>query len=80
MVGTEAEFRPLETLPCTVPSSFRRRWERLAGKAGTSYRAAVELKCLECCCWQRAEAKSCQITGCALWGLNRRIFRTRCEP
>ena len=29
---------------------------------------AVRLKCIECCGWDRAEARRCQITSCALWG------------
>ena len=74
MESVEAKFHPLETLPDDVPRSYRRRWERLATTAASSYRAAVELKCLDCCAWQRAEAKHCEITGCPLWALSSRIF------
>ena len=71
----ESKFAPLATLPADVPKSYRGRWERLAVQATTSYRAGVELKCLECCCWDRSEAKLCEITGCPLWALSGRIFR-----
>lgn len=29
-------------------------------------RAAIALKCLDCCCWQRAEVAACEITECSL--------------
>ncbi len=67
-------FQPLRTLPSGAPGSKRRRWGRLAACATTSYRDAVELKCLECCSWERSEAKRCDITGCPLWAVGRRIF------
>ncbi len=70
----DSGFEPLATLPRDAPRSYRHRWERLANEARTSYRAAVELKCLECCSWQRAEVKRCDITGCPLWALSCRIF------
>ena len=72
--AAESKFQPLATLPRDVPGSYRRRWERLATQATTSYRAAVELKCLECCCRERTEVKRCDITGCPLWALSCRIF------
>lgn len=31
--------------------------------------AAIRIKCLECCCWQKAEVTRCEIRGCALWAL-----------
>ena len=27
----------------------------------------IRLKCLDCCCWQRAEVRLCPATHCALW-------------
>jgi hypothetical protein len=72
--AAEAEFQPLATLPRDAPQSYRRRWERLAFKAGTSYRPAVELACLSCCCWERTVVKRCGIVGCPLWALRGRIF------
>lgn len=78
--ASDDEFEPLRTLPSGVPGSKRRRWGRLADRATTSYRDAVELKCLECCCWERAEAKRCDITGCPLWAVGGRIFGRDTPP
>ena len=72
--STGAEFQPLATMPADVPKAHRRYWEKLATQATTSYRAAVTLRCLDCCAWDRPEAVRCEITGCPLWALNRRIF------
>ncbi len=67
-------FQPLSTMPKDAPERWRHHWERLAHRASTQYRAAVVLKCCECCAWDRAEVKACAIRGCPLWALNRRIF------
>ncbi len=67
-------FQPLFNLPENVPRRWRSHWRKLADQAATSYRAAVELKCLECCAWQRTEARSCEIRGCPLWAVSQRIF------
>ena len=67
-------FQPLSNLPENVPRRWRSHWRKLADQAATSYRAAVELKCLECCAWQRTEARSCEIRGCPLWAVSQRIF------
>jgi hypothetical protein len=68
---SEGRFSPLATCPEQSADRFRRRAER----AATSYRAAVELKCLECCAWERPEVKRCEIVGCPLWSLSRGIFQ-----
>lgn len=48
----------------STPEEFK----PLAAKvSGGSMKAAIRLKCLECCCWQRKEANECQIKTCALW-------------
>ena len=70
-----AGFDALRTMPRDVPRKSRQRWERLAGRCRTSHVAAIELKCLECCAWDRPEVKRCEISGCPLWAANRRIFR-----
>ena len=67
-------FQPLSNLSQDVPRRWRKHWLKLADRASTSYRAAVELKCLECCAWQRTEARRCEIRRCPLWALSRRIF------
>ncbi len=69
-------FQPLSSLPENVPRRWRSHWLKLAGQAATSYRAAVELKCLDCCAWQRTEARRCEIRGCPLWAVSARIFAT----
>jgi hypothetical protein len=70
-----SRFQPLASLPQNVPRRWRGHWLKLADRATTSYRTAVELKCLECCAWQRTEARRCEIQGCPLWAVNRRIFQ-----
>jgi len=67
-------FRPTATMPKSATPDRRRRWERLGTRAARSYRAAVELHCLDCVCWYRTEARGCAISTCSLWALNRRIF------
>jgi len=67
-------FQPLSNLPQNLPQRWRNHWRKLADQAATSYRSAVELKCLDCCAWQRTEARSCEIRGCPLWAVSRRIF------
>jgi hypothetical protein len=69
-----SEFQPLSSLPENVPRRWRSHWLKLAGLAASSYRAAVQLKCLDCCAWQRTEARRCEIRGCPLWAVSGRIF------
>jgi hypothetical protein len=69
-------FLPLSNLPQDVPRRWRNHWLKVADRAATSYRAAVELKCLECCAWQKTEARTCEIRGCPLWAVGKRIFGT----
>ena len=64
---------PLATCPEDRADRFRRR----AKLAATSQRAAIELKWLECCAWDRPGAKRCQIVSFPLWALSRGIFRRR---
>lgn len=68
------DFRPVGLLPARVPKRWRDYWVKLGEEAHHRYRAAVELKCVECCAWDRVEAKACDIVTCPLWALNRRIF------
>jgi len=79
--GVRSGFQPLSSLPENVPRRWRSHWLKLGGLAATSYRAAVELKCLDCCAWQRTEAQGCEIRGCPLWAVSGRIFgrSSRCE-
>jgi hypothetical protein len=65
-----ARFEPLATCPKTK----RGRYAARAARAHVGFRAAVELKCLDCVSWERPEATRCQIRTCALWAANRSIF------
>ncbi len=75
-----SRFQPLFSLPQAVPRRWRDHWLKVADRADTSYRAAVELKCLDCCAWQRAEAQRCEIRGCPLWAVRERIFGRSTRP
>ena len=57
-----------------APERAKARYEKTASRAQQQPMAAIKLKCLGCCAWEYAEAKQCQISTCALWALNRRIF------
>ena len=67
----EDGFQPL----AMCPAEERQRYQRRAQLAGEqSMRAAIELKCIDCCGWSRPEAASCEIRTCPLWRMNRRVF------
>jgi hypothetical protein len=73
---TEANSR-VEEILATCPPEKRDRYRERARRAARdgknrSYRSAVGLKCLECCCWNAAEVSKCKVRGCALWGLRRK--------
>lgn len=55
----------------TCPVERRGVFEILARKAPKSRAAAIKLKCFECCAWDRAEARGCEISSCALYAWNR---------
>ncbi len=65
-----AGFEPL----ATCPKSKRTRYGARGARAHVGFRAAVELKCLDCVSWDRPEATRCQIRKCPLWAANRSIF------
>lgn len=61
-------YNPLET----CPKALRYRYEKTAARAQAGERQkAILLKCLECCCWEQAEVKRCEIRGCPLWRFSR---------
>jgi len=62
-------YDPLGT--CTPEQQAKYEKVALRAAAG-SLPAMVRLKCLECCCWNSAEVKRCEITRCALWARARR--------
>ena len=57
-----------------IPEELRARLRKQAMEAPTSYRAAVMLKCLDCCAWDRKEVKRCHITACSLHAIRDRLF------
>ena len=65
-----AGFEPL----AMAPSRAAARYEKPASLAQQQPRAAIKLKCLDCCGWEYSEAKRWEIRTCPLWALNRRIF------
>ena len=60
-----------------APPKAVRRYRRLCERVHREAMAGVKAKCLDCCAWEYAEAKSCEIKTCPLWALNRRIFHRR---
>lgn len=52
-----------------VPVEFKPLAEKVAGG---SLKAAVKLKCLDCCCWQMAEVRKCSMVNCPLYGFLKR--------
>ena len=69
-------FNPVAYMPQDVPRTKAARWKRIGRTIATGGHAlkAVELKCIDYCGWERSEAARCEVTTCALWALNRRIF------
>ncbi len=56
-----------------VPAEYKTLAERVARG---SLKAAVKLKCLDCCCYQMAEVRQCTCTSCPLWGfLKRKVVK-----
>ena len=43
------------------------KFKKLAAKAQKSRTAAMRLKCLDCCGWQRQEVANCACRNCPLW-------------
>jgi hypothetical protein len=58
-----------------IPEELRERYRRKAMAAPRSKSAAVYLKCLDCCCWDRKEVQRCAIVGCSLHAQRTRLFR-----
>ncbi len=63
-------FAPLRD----CPAGKRDRYAATAAKAHEPFKA-VKLKCLDCSGWDYPEAKQCTIRHCALWKLNKRVFK-----
>jgi len=61
IILTDEQIRYINTLPFSYRQVTRKAME------GTSLRAAIKAKCLDCCCWQRAEIADCRVPNCALY-------------
>ncbi len=71
-----AKIRPPEFDPMQFATpAARKRWAGYARDAHREPMKAIRLKCLECCGWERSEAKACRITSCALWALSNALFK-----
>lgn len=67
---------PLQGAKC--PEELGPRYAELRRKAAAGqYRASVKLHCIECCGWEYAEVKRCEIEHCALYAVRARIFKDR---
>jgi hypothetical protein len=70
-----AGFEPLALMPKRdLRPRWKKYWQRLGDRAHSHPLAAVELHCVDCCGWERAEAACCEARTCSLWAINRRIF------
>ena len=56
----------LETCPEDRRDRYKKMVVRAEGSPG-SKKAAIRLKCLECCNWSESEVAKCHIKSCALW-------------
>lgn len=54
----------IKALSRVVPPRWAKSVQRLAKG---SLKAAIKLKCLDCCCWDVKEIKGCEIKDCSLW-------------
>jgi len=51
-----------------IPKENREKLEKVMAKVeGGSMKAAIKLKCLDCCNWVPSEISACEIKGCSLW-------------
>lgn len=69
-----SKFNPLELMPEDLAATWKRSAENRAKVADRQPKAAIMLKCLDCCAWQPAEIRKCELSGCALWALRARYL------
>ena len=48
-----------------IPAVYRRQYNK--AMVGKSLRAAINSRCLDCCCWQRTEVRDCPAENCPLY-------------
>jgi len=57
-----------------IPKRVRQRYAKRCREAPTSYRAAVMLKCLDCCAWEYRAVKLCEVEACSLHVHREKLF------
>jgi hypothetical protein len=65
MSASDVEATRREFLASSVPPSVRRIMARAFAR-GASPRQAIKAKCLDCCCYDRAEVAGCTVVLCPL--------------
>lgn len=50
-----------------VPKHYQRLYLEVHCGGGRSFTDAIQLKCLDCCCWQKTEITHCTVRQCGLW-------------
>ena len=57
----------LQALICGIPVSMQETLQKTIDRAASgSMKAAVKLKCLDCCNWSKQEVSQCTINSCSL--------------
>ena len=51
-------------MPDIHNGAYRRKYDK--AMSGKSLRAAVDMKCLDCMCWQSTEIRNCNAVSCPL--------------
>lgn len=54
-----------ESIPTIHNGAYVKQYDKAMNKE--SMRAAVNAKCLDCCCWESAEVRKCPATDCPLY-------------
>ena len=53
-----------KSIPDLHDGAYRRGYDK--AMAGKSLRAAINAKCLDCCCWQKSAVRDCSVVTCPL--------------
>jgi hypothetical protein len=56
-----------DTIPDMYSNAYQKQY--IKAIATKSLRAAINSKCLDCCCWQRTEVQKCPAFECPLYNL-----------
>lgn len=66
-----------EAILAGIPKQFHGDLARRVKLAPKSYAAAVFLKCMDCCAWNRKEVQLCRVIACSLYPHRTRLFKPR---